>query len=175
MTSKWLRGIAPGIFFLAMPLASADSEGRQPVRAAIDVRETFTPTSTPGVLIATLQGSGRGPSLGPLTFTATEMIDFRQFGDPAFPHPRAVVTNGRFTITAAQGTLTASYDGVGTPDPARPGFVNGVALSTLTGGTGRFRCASGFLPFTLDINTAAATEIISIDSAVDLRCNDRED
>lgn len=175
MKSKWLRGLVSGVFLLAMPLASADSGGRQAVRATIDVHETFLPTSTPGVLIATLQGTGSGPSLGPLTFTATEVIDFRQFGDPAFPHPRAVVTDGRFTITAAQGTLTATYDGVGTPDAARPGFVNGVALSTLTGGTGRFRCASGFLPFTLDINSVAATEVISIDSSADLRCNDRDD
>lgn len=175
MKCERLRGPVAGIFFLAVPLASADSGGRQAVRATIDVRETFAPTSTPGVLIATLQGTGRGPSLGALTFAATEVIDFRQFGDPAFPHPRAVVTDGRFTITAAQGTLTATYDGVGIPDAARPGFVNGVALSTLTGGTGRFRCASGFLPFTLDINSAAATEVISIDSPVDLRCNDHDD
>lgn len=176
MNSSWSR-ILPGVVvLLTVPLASADGGDAQRLQATINVQETFTPTSTPGVLVATLQGSGSGTPLGALTFTATELIDFRQFGDPAFPNPRAVVTDGRFTITAARGrTLTAKYDGVGTADPARPGFFNGVALATLTGGTGRYRCASGFLPFTLDINAAASTEIIQIDSRVSLRCGGDDD
>lgn len=173
----WLTPVLLGaLTLLTPPAASADGADGQRVQATINVRETFTPTSTPGVLVATLQGTGSGPSLGRLTFTATELIDFRQFGDPAFPNPRAVVTDGRFTLTTAQGSaLTGTYDGVGTPDPARPGFVNGVALSTLTGGTGRFRCAQGFLPFTLDINAAAATEVITINSRATLRCDDDRD
>jgi hypothetical protein len=161
---------------LVVPAASADGGDQRRLQATIHVSETLVPTSTPGVLVATLQGTGSGRHLGRLTFTATELIDFRQFGDPAFPHPRAVVTDGRFTITTGRGdTLTATYDGVGTPDPARPGFVNGVALSQLTGGTGRFRCASGFVPFTLDINSAALTEVITFDSRADLSCDGHDD
>jgi hypothetical protein len=106
-----------------------------------------------------------------LTFAATERLDFRQFGDPAFPRPRTVVTDGVFTITAASGdTLQGIYDGVGTFDPLRPGFVAGRALAVLTGGTGRFRCASGFAPFTLDIDTASLSEIITFDTTATLLC-----
>ena len=47
--------------------------------------------------------------------------------------------------------------------PARPGVVNGTALERLTGGTGRFRCAAGFAPFTLEINTATLTEVITFE------------
>jgi hypothetical protein len=149
----------------------AHEVGRQHLRATIDVNEAFAPTDTPQVLIVTLHGTGRGRHFGRLTFDASERIDFRQFGDPAFPHPRTVVTDGQFTITASSGdTLTGIYDGVGTADPGRPGFVNGRALAVLTGGTGRFRCASGFAPFTLDINAAALVEVVTFDTTANLFC-----
>ena len=93
-----------------------------------------------------------------------------------FLNPRAVVTDGQFTITAADGDiLTGTYDGVGLPDLSRPGFVNGTALARLTGGTGRFRCASGFAPFTLDINAAALTEVITFDTCANLFCPGDDD
>ena len=156
---------------LLVSFVSAHEVGRQHFRATIDVSETLTPTTTPQVLVATLHGTGRGRHFGHLTFEATERLDFRQFGDPAFPNPRTVVTDGAFTITSASGaTLTGTYDGVGTNDPLRPGFVNGKALATLTGGTGRFRCASGFAPFTLDIDTATLTEVITFDTSAQLFC-----
>lgn len=160
---------------LAIPLlvsmTSAHEVGRQHLRATIDAAESLTPTTTPQVVVVTIHGTGRGRHFGPLTFDATERLDFRQFGDPAFPEPRTVVTDGTFTITTRSGsTLTGAYDGVGTPDPTRPGFVNGRALALLTGGTGRFRCASGFAPFTLDINPASLTEVITFDTTANLFC-----
>jgi hypothetical protein len=156
---------------LSVAVASADKIGQQRLYATIDVSEVFTPTPTPHVLTVTLRGTGTGRHFGRLTFAATELIDFRQFEDPAFPAPRAVVTDGAFIITAANGdTLTGTYDGVGLPDPDRPGFVNGTALARLTGGTGRFRCASGFAPFTLDINAATLTEVITFDTRAQLLC-----
>lgn len=156
---------------LSVSVASADETGRQRLRATIDVSEVFTPTTTPQVLTVTLIGTGKGRHFSRLTFEATELIDFRQFGDPAFPNARAVVTDGQFTITAANGdTLTGTYDGVGLPAPDRPGSVNGTALARLTGGAGRFRCASGFAPFTLDINAATLTEVIMFDTSAHLFC-----
>jgi hypothetical protein len=156
---------------LLVSMASAHEAGRQHLRATIDANEVLAPTTTPQVLIVTVHGTGRGRHFGHLTFDATERIDFRQFGDPAFPHPRTVVTDGAFTITSGSGdTLTGTYDGVGTEDPARPGFVNGRALALLTGGTGRFRCASGFAPFTLDINAAALAEVVTFDTGANLLC-----
>ena len=172
-SARLLCGLA---VLLSVAVASADECGRQRLRATIDASEVLTPTSTPGVLTVTLSGTGKGRHFGRLTFAATEIIDFRQFGDPAFPNARAVVTDGEFTITAANGdTLTGTYDGVGLPDPARPGFVNGTALARLTGGTGRFRCASGFAPFTLDINAATLTEVITFDTCAKLFCHGDHD
>ena len=167
MTS-FLCGFA---MLLSVTGASAHESGRQRLRVRIDASEVLTPTTTPQVLTVTLSGTGTGRHFGQLTFAATEIIDFRQFGDPAFPNARTVVTDGQFTITAANGeTLTGTYDGVGLLDPARPGFVNGTALAWLTGGTGRFRCASGFVPFTLDINAATLTEVITFDTSAKLLC-----
>jgi hypothetical protein len=156
---------------LSVAVASADECEQPRLRATIHASETLTETDTLQVFTVTISGTGEGQHFGRLTFEATELIDFRQFGDSAFPHPRAVVTDGEFTITAADGdTLTGTYDGVGLPDPDRPGFVNGTALARLTGGTGRFRCASGFAPFTLDINAEELTEVITFDTRANLFC-----
>jgi hypothetical protein len=172
-SARLLGGLA---VLLSVAVASADEIGRQRLRATIDVSEVFTPTKTPQVLTVTLSGTGKGQPFRRLTFEATEIIDFRQFGDPAFPNARTVVTDGQFTITAANGDiLTGTYDGVGLPDPERPGFVNGTALAWLTGGTGRFRCASGFAPFTLDINAATLTEVITFDTRAKLFCPGDDD
>ena len=121
---RWSARLLCGLaVLLAVAVASADESGRQRLRATIDVSEVFTETETPQVLTVTLNGTGTGRHFGRPTFAATERIDFRQFGDSAFPHPRTVVTDGQFTITAANGdTLTGTYDGVGLPDPAHPGF-----------------------------------------------------
>lgn len=153
--------------------ASASPGGAQPFHAIVDVSESFIPTATPGVFGVVLGGDGTGAHFGALTFAATETIDFGQFFRPdLFPSPRAVVTGGTLTITAANGDqLNATYDGYGVPDPSRPGYFNGYATATLTGGTGRFGCASGTVPFTLDINAAALTEVITFDGTADLFCH----
>lgn len=155
------------------PIVLADPCGSQPFRATVDVSEVLTPTSVPGVSDAVLTGTGRGAHLGRLGFAATEVIDFRQFFRPdLYPAPRALVTDGRLTLTAADGDqITATYEGYGVPDPDRPGFFNGFATATLTGGTGRFRCATGTVPLVLDINTATLTEVIKFDGSADLYCD----
>jgi hypothetical protein len=172
LPQHWAARLLCGLaVLLSVAVASADECGQPRLRAKIHASETLTQTKTSQVFMVTISGTGEGEHFGRLAFDATERIDFRQFGDPAFPHPRAVVTDGQFTLTAADGdTLTGTYDGIGLPDPARPGFVNGTALARLTGGTGRFRCASGFAPFTLDINAATLTEVITFDTDATLFC-----
>ncbi|MFO0762468.1 MAG: hypothetical protein U0359_38875 [Byssovorax sp.] len=174
MKTTWMTPVLCGLAaLLSVSSAGADKGGAQPFGATIDVSEQFIPTDVPGVNNVVLDGAGLGAHLGQLTFAATELIDFRQFFRPdLFPSPQAVVTDGEMTITAANGDqLTATYDGYGVPDPSRPGFFNGFATATLTGGTGRFRCASGTVPFTLDINAAALTEVITFDGSANLWCN----
>jgi hypothetical protein len=132
---------------LSVAVASVDASVPPRRSATSDVRAIVTPTSTLGVLTVPLSGIGEGQHCSRLTCAATALIDFRQCGGPAFPTARAVVTDSAFTITAANGDpLTGTYDGVGLPDPARPGFISGTALARLTGGTGRFHCASGCAP-----------------------------
>ena len=174
MNRSWFSPAMMGLAVLwSATAASADAGGAQPFHAVVDVSEAFIPTATPGVFGVVLGGDGSGAHFGALTFAATETIDFGQFFQPdLFPSPRAVVTDGLLTITAAIGDqLTASYDGYGVPDASRPGYFNGYATATLTGGTGRFRCASGTVPFTLDINAVALTEVITFDGAANLFCH----
>jgi hypothetical protein len=175
---RWSARLLCGLgVLLFVAVASADECKQQRLRATIDASEVLMPTETSDVFTVTISGTGDGRHFGSLTFDATELIDFRQFSDPdVFPNPRAVVTDGQFTITAASGdTLTGTYDGVGLPDPFRPDFVNGTALARLTGGTGRFRCASGFAPFTLGINAAELTEVITFDTCANLFCHGDDD
>jgi hypothetical protein len=172
MPQHWAARLLCGLAVLMSAAVASADECEQPrLRATIRASETLTETDTLQVFTVTISGTGEGQHFGRLTFKATELIDFRQFRDPVFPHPRAVVTDGQFTITAADGdTLTGTYDGVGLPNPNRLNFVNGMALARLTGGTGRFRCASGFAPFTLLIDSATLTEVLMFDTFANLFC-----
>ncbi|MFO0889939.1 MAG: hypothetical protein U0790_12470 [Isosphaeraceae bacterium] len=144
--------------FLLVPKVLA-GERLQRFRATIEASEVLIPTDEPGVFDVVITGTGRGSPFGKLTFSATETIDFVSIPGTA------VVTDGEFVITAADGSqLFATYDGTGVPDPDNPGFVIGEATATLTGGTGRFRCASGTVPFSLSIDTATLTETITFDA-----------
>ena len=173
----WMAHLLWGfVILLFASVAHARDSGRQRLRVTIEAAEVLTPTTTPQVVTVTTTGTGIGRHFGHLTYEATELLDFRQLGDPAFPYARSVVTDGQFTITAANGdTLTGTYDGVGLLDPSRPGFVNGTSLARLTGVTGRFRCAAGFAPFTLDINTATLTQVMTFDASVQLFCSGDDD
>jgi hypothetical protein len=178
LPQHWLARLLCGLaVLLTVAVASADECGQERLRATIDASEALLPTSVSEVFTVTISGTGEGQHFGRLTFDATEIIDFRQFSaTDVFQNPRAVVTDGQFTITAADGNiLTGTYDGVGLPDLSRPDFVNGTALARLTGGTGRFRCASGFAPFTLDINAMTLTEVITFDTCANLFCPGDDD
>jgi hypothetical protein len=140
-------------------VAQGEEEGLQPWRATIQASEVFIPTGQPGVFGVVITGTGRGNLFGNLTFSATETIDF--VSSPG----TAVVTDGEFVITASDGSqLFATYTGTGVPDPNNPGFFIGEATATITGGTGRFECASGTVPFSLYIDAANLTETITFDS-----------
>jgi hypothetical protein len=159
-SSRLLIALAP--LFLALA-AYGNPGGRQPFRATIHAQEVLIPATEPGIFRVEIDGTGSGALFGRLTFSATETIDF--VSDPG----NAIVTEGEFTITAANGDqLFATYTGRGVPDPDNPGFFLGAATATLTGGTGRFSCASGTVPFSLLIDAAALTEVITFDGEADL-------
>ena len=134
------RLLFPVVVLSFVPIAQGE-EKLQPFRATIQASEVLIPTGQDGVFDVVITGTGRGNLFGKLTFSATETIDF--VSSPG----TAVVTNGEFVITAADGSeLFATYTGTGVPDPDHPGFFIGEATATITGGTGRFKCASGTVP-----------------------------
>jgi hypothetical protein len=148
---------------LCVCIAYGNPGGLQPFRATIYASEVLIPTGQPGIFTVQIDGAGSGALFGNLEFSATETIDF--VSNPG----TAIVTGGEFVITAANGDkLFATYSGSGVPDPNNPGFVLGSATATLTGGTGRFTCASGIVQFSLLIDPVALTEVITFDGEADL-------
>ena len=76
-------------------------------------------------------GVGHGTHLGRYTLVGGETVDMAT----------GAITNGFFTITAANGdTLTGTYSG-----QALPGLTGYLVSGPITGGTGRFTGTSGFL------------------------------
>jgi hypothetical protein len=163
MKKRWMSRLLLPVVVLAFGPVARGEEGRRPFRATIRATETLIPTDQPGVFNVVIAGKGRGNLFGKLTFAATETIDF--VSRPG----TAVVTDGKFVMTAADGSqLFATYTGTGVPDPDHPGFVLGRADATIAGGTGRFEGASGTIPFSLYIDTASLTEIITFDGHIGL-------
>jgi hypothetical protein len=167
---NWLRGWMVGAAtLLSVSAAHADPGGLQPFRVRVEATETFSPGPNPGVQFVVLEGTGKGTHFGKLTYDATELLDFTQGPSPSNPNRIAVVTDGELVITAANGDqLFATYVGEGSA-PGADGVVHGTGTAVIEGGTGRFACASGTVPFTVAIDLATANEVIDFDGSADLR------
>jgi hypothetical protein len=104
------------------------------VKGAFDGKFTGTVAGT--TLEATGGGAGTASVLGPFTYVEKATVDLA-----------TGLSNGTIQITAANGdVINASY--VGRALPEIPKGSHFVALLTITGGTGRYRNATGGL--TLD-------------------------
>jgi hypothetical protein len=83
------------------------------------------------VLETTDVAAGEGTHIGRYTMTAGEEVNFAT----------GAITGGHFTLTAANGdTITGTYSGA-----AEPGLTGYLVSGPITGGTGRFAGATGFL------------------------------
>ena len=163
MSRYWSSRLVVALVVFCVCVGYGNPGGLQPFRAKIYATEILIPTDQPGIFNVQIDGVGSGALFGSLTFSASETIDF--VSNPG----TATVTDGEFIITAANGDqLFATYFGSGVPDPNNPGFFLGSATATLTGGTGRFACASGIVPFSLFIDAAALTEVITFAAEADL-------
>jgi hypothetical protein len=94
-------------------------------------------------------GSGHGTHLGRYELVGSETVDLAS----------GAITNGHFTITAANGdTITGTYSG-----EALAGLTGYLVSGPITGGTGRFGGATGFLVWrgTLDPVAFTFTDDIS--------------
>ncbi len=88
-------------------------------------------------------GTGEATHLGRYTLVAGENVDLAT----------GAITNGFFTLTAANGdTISGTYSG-----QALPGLTGYVVSGPITGGTGRFAGASGFLIWHGTVDPAALT------------------
>jgi hypothetical protein len=111
------------------------------------------PTADPRVVLTEDFTTGRGTHLGRYKLVAHEYINLETLA----------VTDGAFTITAANGdTIFGTYAGQAMPTD-KAGVIRYVATGPITGGTGRFEGASGTLTFDglADLNTNVLSEVVT--------------
>jgi hypothetical protein len=114
---------------------------------------SFTQSQTsPGIVDILANGIGKLTNVGNFSFQLHKTID-RNATVPVF--------SGTFTITAKSGdTLTGTYTAVTSrPDSGGFGIITGQLA--VTGGTGRFQSASGFVPFTSVANGGPGLAVYS--------------
>ncbi len=185
-----VRRCAPGLGVIALiVLATACAgSGRQPVNPA---SPSVLATGAPASQSRTVPRHVAGTADGRFDFThmwGSEWWEFYSDSDASGTlshlgltriHTRHVpnlangaLEQGEFTIVAANGDeIRGTYEGSGTYDPERADLVHGVAAFVITGGTGRFRGATGtfnatFLE-TLDDPTWASAKVSwSLDGTV---------
>jgi hypothetical protein len=141
-----------GLVLFAVALATlvygtalAESDGPRPFKASsYEVVTAERPSSICPAFEVHSEGSGEGTHLG--RFTVQRFHCFTPPGHPAFTG--AVIHDGRYTITAANGDqLWGSYSGSLAPTAfdANGMPIRGIITSpsTIEGGTGRFVNAQG--------------------------------
>ncbi len=108
-----------------------------PIEGILAVNLTLSPTS-PGIASISANGIGNLTNVGNLSFQLQKTLDTTG---------KVPTFSGTFTITAENSdTLTGTYAGV-TSGADSSGFGTFSGQITVTGGTGRFQGASGFVPF----------------------------
>ena len=108
-----------------------------PFKASVITQETLRANlACPSYVGGETTGTGHASHLGAITFIAADCVSP---GMTSF-----TFSNGTLTIYGASGdTLTASYDGVLTPNPQPNSLSSLTGRFRVTGGTGRFSAASG--------------------------------
>ncbi len=138
-TRPSLLAFACATALLAAPAGSAWAQKLKTVdfKAGLTITETLIGASADCALIFAVSGSGYATTLGPVTFTSTDCVNLSPTGDGSL-----TFASNNVTLTVAGGdTLTGSYGGTATPQPAP---IMGIAGTvTITGGTGRYLNASG--------------------------------
>jgi len=129
--------------FVAIGLADRASAGTTVPFKASDYGSATVVGGSGSTIQTADNGRGHGTHLGRYSVAAGETIDLAT----------GAVTDGFYTLTAANGdTLTGTYSG-----QALPGFVGYVVSGPITGGTGRFLGATGFLVWRGTLDPVAFT------------------
>jgi hypothetical protein len=133
-----LRLVALAAMTLTLNHSIALADDGMPIEGFLAASFTQSQPS-PGIVDILANGVGKLTNVGNVSFQVHKTID-RNATVPVF--------SGTFTITAENGdTLTGTYTAV-TSGPDSGGFGIVTGQLTVTGGTGRFQSASGFVPFT---------------------------
>ena len=147
------------VLSLAGPVAAGE---QLPFKGSLEGDVTITPLAPPFVSVL-VEGTGRATHLGKFTFD--------------FPHVvnRATMSGiGSYHFVAANGdTLTA--DAMGQATLVAPGVLAIVETATITGGTGRFRGATGTFTVERLFDTVAGTTAGSFKGTIRLRGDDDDD
>jgi hypothetical protein len=135
-------------------LAGPAAAGEQvPFKGSLDGVVTITPDQP--FLSVLVDATGNATQLGHFTL--------------AIPHtanPTNGTATGSYEFTAANGdTLSADFTGQATPT-ATPGVLYIEETATITGGTGRFRGATGSFTVERWFDTVAGTTIGSFDGTI---------
>jgi hypothetical protein len=113
-------------------------------------RSSPSTTGDPGVILTRDTAQGEMTHIGRYTMTAQEFVNLKNLE----------ITGGEFTITTANGdSLTGTYSGTGKLSNT-PNVITYDVAGPITGGTGRFRNATGVILFlgTADLATNTFTD-----------------
>jgi hypothetical protein len=147
--------IAVASFLAALATAASSAAGSEVPMKLRDTGSAAIVAASGPVVHTEDTGVGEATHLGRYTLAATQDINLAT----------GAVTNGSFTLTAANGdTVRGTYSG-----QALPGLVGYTVSGPITGGTGRFAGATGFLVWRGTVDPAALTftdEITGTISAV---------
>jgi hypothetical protein len=130
------RMLVKAFVVIVFGLMAVGVSGTAYAKALVPFKATDTGAATvvggSGTVIRTADtGSGHASHLGRFTLEAGETIDLAT----------GTITNGFYTMTAANGdSVTGTYSG-----QALPGLTGYEVSGPVTGGTGRFASATGFL------------------------------
>jgi hypothetical protein len=135
-------------------LAGPAAAGEQvPFKGSLDGVVTITPA--PPFLSVLVDATGNATQLGHFTLAI-----------PHIANPANGTATGSYEFTAANGdTLSADFTGQATPT-ATPGVLYIEETATITGGTGRFRGATGSFTVERWFDTVAGTTIGSFEGII---------
>jgi hypothetical protein len=136
---------------LANPVAAGE---QVPFKGSLEGVVTITPLTPPFVSVL-VEATGNATHLGKFTLEIPHVVD-RANG----------TATGSYEFTAANGdTLSADFTGQATPT-ATPGVLYIEETATITGGTGRFRGATGSFTVERWFDTVAGTTIGSFEGII---------
>jgi hypothetical protein len=149
--TKRSRFFAFAAMAVALSVRASLADDGMPIEGILGVSFTQSQTS-PGVFDFLANGVGNLTNVGNFSFQLHKSID-RNAKVPVF--------SGTFTITAENGdTLTGNYTAVTSgADSSGYGVITGQLA--VTGGTGRFMSATGFVPFTCVANGGPGLAVYS--------------